>query len=343
MPCDKTRKSIVSAAILCVMVCTVFALSLPQTRAAIPGVNGKIAFASERDGNSEIYLMDADGIGQTRLTNSSAFDGAPAWSPDGSKIAFVSNRDGNEEIYIMNADGSSQSRLTNTAAPDSAPAWSPDGSKIAFTSLRDGNEEIYVMNADGSSQANLSNQPAAAEREPNWSPDGSKIAFVSSRDGNFEIYVMNADGSGQTRLTSNAAAEGGPNWSPDGTRIAFETNRDGNFEVYVMSTDGSGQTRLTNNPAQDAQPNWQSLPLGSPTSPPPTETAEATAETMEGLRALVTECVTDHGVQNSLLVKLDHGQLEAFMNEVQAQLGKKITTQCTDEMVQMATALRGNP
>ena len=164
----------------------------------------KIAFTSNRDGNEEIYLMNAEGSGLTNLTNNAANDFSPAWSPYGKKIAFTSYRDGNEEIYVMNADGSGQINLTNNAADDLYPAWSPDGKKIAFTSYRGGNDEIYVMNADGSGQTNLTKN-AAYDANPTWSPEGKKIAFMSYRDGNYEIYVMNSDGSGQTNLTKNAA------------------------------------------------------------------------------------------------------------------------------------------
>ena len=86
---------------------------------------GKIAFVSNRDGNREIYVMNADGSGQTRLTNNPTFDFPPAWSPDGSRIAFGSDRDGNVDIYVMNADGSGLIRLTDNPARDSRPAWSP--------------------------------------------------------------------------------------------------------------------------------------------------------------------------------------------------------------------------
>ena len=74
--------------------------------------DGQIAFASDRDGNSEIYLMNADGSGQRSLTRNLAYDGDPAWSPDGQKITFVSNRDGRYAVYVMNADGSGQRSLT---------------------------------------------------------------------------------------------------------------------------------------------------------------------------------------------------------------------------------------
>ena len=78
---------------------------VPPAGAAFPGANGKIVFTSDRDGNSEIYVMNPDGSGQTRLTNNGAIDADPVWSPDGTKIAFWSERDGPAEIYVMNADG----------------------------------------------------------------------------------------------------------------------------------------------------------------------------------------------------------------------------------------------
>jgi Tol biopolymer transport system component len=210
----------------------------------------KIAFASYRDGNYEIYSMNADGSSPTRLTNNTAWDNQPNWSPDRSKIAFATDRDGNLEIYSMNANGSNLIRLTNYGAADNYPVWSPNGSKISFTSNRDGNLEIYSMNANGSGLTRLTNN-AAADGGPSWSADGTKIAFTTNRNGNFEIYTMNADGSSPTRVTNNSADDFGTAWSPDGTKILFASNRDGNFEVYVMNANGSSPTRLTNNSAAD--------------------------------------------------------------------------------------------
>ncbi len=138
---------------------------------------GRIAFASDRDDNFEIYLVDPDGGGLTRLTNNPAEDVGPAWSPDGTRLAFVSNRDGNQEIYTMNADGTGQTRLTNNPAADLEPAWSPDGTKILFVSNRDGNDEIYVMNADGSAQANLTNN-GGDDNSPAWAPNGSGVRLL---------------------------------------------------------------------------------------------------------------------------------------------------------------------
>ena len=228
-------------------------------------LRNKIAFVSDRDGNEEIYVMNADGTGQTNLSQNDALDNDPRLSPDGTKIAFVSNRDGNfnSEIYVMNVDGTGQTNLSQNDAPvDASPRWSPDGTKIAFVSNRlDGtNLDIHVMNPDGTGQTNLSQNVSALDGDPRWSPDGTKIAFVRDTDGDLdgdEIFVMNADGTGQTNLSQNEAADFDARWSPDGTKIAFVTHRDDNPEIYVMNPDGTEQTNLSQNDALvDASPRW---------------------------------------------------------------------------------------
>lgn len=109
----------------------------------------QIVFCSNRDGNCEIYIMDADGDNQQNITNSLTFDGSPEWSPVGNQIAFNSDRDGNMEIYVMNSDGSNVIRLTDNSATDGNPHWSFDGTWIFFQSDRDGNQEIYRMDSNG--------------------------------------------------------------------------------------------------------------------------------------------------------------------------------------------------
>ena len=111
--------------------------------APIPAA-AKIAFVSERDGNSEIYAANEDGSGQVRVTYSSARDVSPAWSPDGSRLAFASDRTGAWEIYIMNADGSKLVQRTYAGFKFAqAPAWSPDGRKIAFGGTCPSDDNIY--------------------------------------------------------------------------------------------------------------------------------------------------------------------------------------------------------
>ena len=120
--------------------------------------DGKIAFESDRDGDFEVFVMNADGTGVTQLTNNDDWDAVPAWSPNGKQIAFVSDRDGDLEIFVMNADGTGVTRLTDHDADDWGPVWSPNGKQIVFTSDRYGDEEIFVMNADGSNVVSLGQQ-----------------------------------------------------------------------------------------------------------------------------------------------------------------------------------------
>jgi Tol biopolymer transport system component len=218
----------------------------------------RIAFVSNRDnGNREIYVMNADGSGQTRVTTNGADDQDPDWSPDRGRLAFHSDRDGtNPDVYVMNADGTGVTRLTSNQAIDRNPTWSPDGRRIAFESYRDdGNRDIYVMTADGSDQTRVTTN-AAQDLDPAWSPDGRRIVFASLRDGNYEIYVMNADGSGQTRLTNTATFDYGPTWAP-ASRIAFHSNRTGSFEIFLMNPDGSNQVPITDVPqSQELNPTW---------------------------------------------------------------------------------------
>ena len=121
-------------------------------------IQGLIAFAFNRDGDYEIYVMNADGSNVTQRTFNGDIDDAPVWSPDGEQIAFQSYRDGSWQVYVMAADGLGQTRITNTGE-NYWITWSADGSKLAFNSDRDGNLEIYTINADGSNPSRLTANP----------------------------------------------------------------------------------------------------------------------------------------------------------------------------------------
>jgi len=113
---------------------------------ACPPFYDHIAFSSSRDGNSDIWVMGADGSNPVNLTNDEASSWGPAWSPDGTRIAFTyGGYPGPGEVYVLGADG--PVNLTNNEARDGSPAWSPDGARIAFVTDRDGNPDIYVMDA----------------------------------------------------------------------------------------------------------------------------------------------------------------------------------------------------
>jgi hypothetical protein len=146
--------------------------------------------------------MNPDGSGQAQLTDNAAFDGRPAWSPDG-RIAFVSDR-GPGGIWVMDADGTNGHFL---AAGD-YPNWSPDGGHLTFSR----SQEIFVMDANGSDPAQLTND-AVIDTDPAWSPDGSEIVWVRGRD----LYRMNADGTAPTQVGTREFGEEyqtAPDWQP---------------------------------------------------------------------------------------------------------------------------------
>lgn len=246
---------------------------------AATAVSGKIAFTSERDGNSEIYSMNPDGSGQVNLTNAPGPDVTPAWSFNGDRLAFASARDPfwsllyiPRDIYIMDADGSHVQNLTqiNTAFDLRLydPFWSPAGNRIILVNSFMGElSNLRIKNLDGSGDSSFdSNSEVIA---PAWSPDGTRLAFIARTGGQiqdpirFYLYVINADGSGKTRVTldrpaflSKFAGLGGPAWSPDGTKIAFANSRDDNAEIYVINAGGGNSQRLTTNSAADLTPCW---------------------------------------------------------------------------------------
>ena len=214
-----------------------------------------------------VLVAASAGASQANLTNNPAFDGSPAWSPDGSQIAFVTNRDGDREIYVMSADGSDQVNLTvNSEYDEWDPVWSNDGARIAFESDRHGRTSAwnFIMNADGS-DADVLSSNGYINGDPRWSPDGNWIAFYisSGRLGNGDISIMDSAGTEYVawygkylNLTQNGLDNRNPAWSPDGFSIAFASKRDGNGEIYVMDDDGAEQVNLTSSPADDDFPAW---------------------------------------------------------------------------------------
>jgi Tol biopolymer transport system component len=221
-----------------------------------------VAFASNRSGNNEIYVLDlADGT-LTNVSNNSGEDNWPRWSPNGREIAFHSNRDGNFNIFVVNADGSGLRRVTTDAALDQWPDWSPDGQRIAF---RRGND-IYVADAGAEEQnvQRLTFLPLTIDQMPAWSPNGQQIAFMSLREGYCAVFLMNADGSDQVNLTPKGAADPvsswcsrAPSWSRNGQRIyfmSFRVSTGGDVELFSMAADGSELTRLTTSAGEDGGP-----------------------------------------------------------------------------------------
>jgi len=233
------------------VICLILALTLiPACGQSKDPHSLRIAYASNADGNLEIYTMNPDGSGKTRLTRDAAKDAEPKWSPDGKRIAFKSTRDGNDEIYVMNADGSNPVNVTCNPATDEDCSWSPDSKELVFASNRDGNFEIYVMLADGTNVRRMTSTQSK-DLSPSVSPDGKSIVFVSWRDERDGIHVMNYDGSGVRRLPTTG---GNPRWSANGNSIVFHHATAGNMDIWRINADGSDLIRLTDHPAHDGLP-----------------------------------------------------------------------------------------
>jgi len=158
----------------------------------------KIAFAATSAG-WDIYVVDADGGNEVKLSSQDTEDRSPSWSPEGSKIVFnalTHTGGGRWNIYVMDADGSDRTRLTDDEGlvSDRCPVWSPDGSRIAFISDRYGYPQIYLMDADGGNVIRLTETSTSVESLA-WSPDGTRIAFAASSMGSPEsieshIYIV---------------------------------------------------------------------------------------------------------------------------------------------------------
>jgi Tol biopolymer transport system component len=216
------------------------------------GIPQGVTFVSARDGNREIYTMNADGSALTRLTFHPAEDVTPAWSPSGQRITFTSVRDENREIYVMASDGSGQMNLTNHSAFDQASVFSPDGKQLAFYSDRDGNFEIYVMNADGTEPTRLTFHPGV-DQYPDWSPNGKQIVF--QRDG--DIYLLDVGTGAATLVWDDPVFADMPVFSPNARQITFMSRSPGYPAIFVIGVDGSQPVNLTPKPPELAASAWQ--------------------------------------------------------------------------------------
>ncbi len=216
----------------------------------------QILFRSDRDGRWDIFVMNADGSNQRKLTGArSCTSTASRWSPSGAKIGFICGLDKQAELFMMNPDGSNTVRLTDDTDEDRAPDWSPDSTRIVYVRVPDDDDsEIWVVEVSSVTRTRLTTNEVD-DFAPIFSPDGTKIVFAHEYSDS-EITVMNADGSGMTNLSNSPGGDFLPQWSPDGTLIAFISNRDGNKELYVMRADGSNQFRLTSTSTDESNFDW---------------------------------------------------------------------------------------
>ena len=220
-------------------------------------------------GHLELFSSAEDGHDPQQLTDNTADDFEPSWSPDGQRIAYTSNEGGPRRLWISNADGSEPTEVPIEVDLVDSPAWSPDGAWIAFVGLVGLQErepgqlpctarELFIVRPDGSDLLQLTHD-GLSEQSPAWSPDGTRLVYKASEQGDYtwEIFTMAIDGSDVQRLTESPAYKTTPLWSPDGRLITFASDQlpDGSapsddggspspLTQYVMNSDGSGVSPL---------------------------------------------------------------------------------------------------
>lgn len=220
------------------------------------GGGGLITFASDRDGNFEIYLMNPDGSDQTRLTNRPTNEYKPEISPDGKIVVYhitdLQSDPPISEYHAMGVDGTDYGLLIGGPME---VTWAPDGNGLALSFMSEPkNLDIFTIQF-GEEAQQLTTNPAW-DQSPAWSPDGNTIAFVSFRDGSPQIFLMDSDGSNQRGILEDGMVGYLPAWSPDGTKIAFTSGDNVNTNIYIMNIDGTEIFQVTDSHGYNENPAW---------------------------------------------------------------------------------------
>jgi TolB protein len=178
----------------------------------------RIAFTATEGGNTDVWVMNADGTGATRLTRDAAIDVSPTWSPDGRRIAFTSDRAGTPQVYVMNANGSDPRRITYQGNYNQTPQWSPRGDAIAFTA-RDERKvfDVFAVAPDSNAIVRLTQDQGRTNEEPSWAPNGRLLVFRTDRAGATQLVVSDPKGDRQTVIAGGKGADlSAPAWGPIG-------------------------------------------------------------------------------------------------------------------------------
>lgn len=209
--------------------------SRPQTAYSRTGSRYRWSFPEGMD----VFRVDLDGKGLSRLTDAQGYDAEGSFSPDGKQVIFTSFRDGDAEVYVMDADGKNPRRVTHAKGYDGGPFFSPDGKRIVYRSDRKENDmlQLYVNNVEGTDERALTDEESV-NWGPFWYKDSKHIVYSTSRHGhsNYEVYLMNVDTKAEERLTYHDGFDGLPVFSPDGSKMMWTSNARGldrNSQLFI--------------------------------------------------------------------------------------------------------------
>ena len=225
-----------------------------------PGVAGtEIAFISDRSGEREVYVMDADGGRQRLATRGQSIKAFPDWTPDGGAILYTSYGErAMPGLYLTSRGEYSPGPILGGILPRQPKyrgVFNPSGSSLAVVSSLGGSTAIYRVDRDGGNLRRLT-RGGSINISPSWSPDGEQIAFVSDRSGSPQLYIMGSDGRGVRRLTFNGSYNTGASWSPDGRWIVYETRIGGQFDIWLIDPSGETNLPIVSHPRSDEAASW---------------------------------------------------------------------------------------
>jgi uncharacterized protein YjdB len=197
-----------------------------NVQAALSPDRTRVVFSSNRSGNFDVFLMDADGQSLRRLTSSPSHDGEPTWTPDGNRIVYTTASGTSTHIAIMENDGNESRQLTTAAGGNHSPTISPDGRTIAFVSARTGNHSLHTMGLDGSNQRRLT-RSSGRETTPQYSRTGD-LFYVAGRGGGSRgsrVMKIAARGGSSSAVLETEDPITSIAVSRDGERLAYIVGR----------------------------------------------------------------------------------------------------------------------
>ncbi|HEX9938271.1 MAG TPA: hypothetical protein VGB15_14145 [Longimicrobium sp.] len=217
----------------------------------------RIAFVTAGRGSKEIYTVDSDGEGVSRVTSDGSIALSPAWAPDGRRLAYTSFKRGGPFLFERDLGTGSERLVSGRDGINITPAYSPDGRTIAFATTAGGNTEIALAGTSG--LRTITQSRRFENLSPTFSPDGGRIAFVSDRLGEPAVYVMDVNG-GEPRIVSDytygrRGYSTSPEWSPTGPWIAYSSRVGGVPQIVVVGADGRGARLLTDR-GRNEDPSW---------------------------------------------------------------------------------------